>query len=189
MGQVFEQLTDKQVSFIEKQQMFFVATAMADGTVNLSPKGIDSFRIIDNNTIAWLNLTGSGNETATHLQQNTRMTIMFCAFEGAPLILRLYGQATMLHQADEKWQQYMDLFPVQAGARQVFILNIDKTQDSCGYGVPLFDYVGQRETLVKSHARKGQQGIEAYWKKANQVSFDGLPTHILELSGVAENKV
>ncbi|MCL1078901.1 pyridoxamine 5'-phosphate oxidase family protein [Parashewanella spongiae] len=184
MGKVFESMTQQQMEFIEKQQMFFVATAATEGTVNLSPKGMDSLRIIDSNTIAWLNVTGSGNETSAHVQQNPRMTVMFCAFEGAPLILRLYGQARMLHQADGDWGKYKDLFPSLPGTRQIYLLDIDKTQSSCGMGVPLYDFVAQRDSLNRSHEKKGQKGVEAYWTKANQKSLDGFPTSIVELSGL-----
>ncbi|MBE8167088.1 MAG: pyridoxamine 5'-phosphate oxidase family protein [Shewanella sp.] len=185
MGKIFESMTQQQMDFIEKQQMFFVATAATEGTVNLSPKGMDSLKIIDNKTVVWLNFTGSGNETSAHVQQNPRMTVMFCAFEGAPLILRLYGQARVLHQADKEWNEYKDLLPLLPGARQIYILHIDKTQSSCGMGVPLFDYVDQRDSLNRSHEKKGQEGVEAYWEKANQTSLDGFPTSILELSGIA----
>ena len=185
MGKIFESMTQQQMDFIERQKMFFVATAATEGTVNLSPKGMDSLKIIDNKTVVWLNVTGSGNETSAHVQQNPRMTVMFCAFEGAPLILRLYGQARVLHQADKEWNEYKDLFPSLPGSRQIYILHIDKTQSSCGMGVPLFDYVEQRDSLNRSHEKKGQEGVEAYWKKANQTSLDDFPTSILELSGIA----
>ncbi|RLV58700.1 pyridoxamine 5'-phosphate oxidase family protein [Parashewanella curva] len=184
MGKIFESITTHQQDFILKQKMFFVATAANEGTVNLSPKGLDAFRIINEHQVAWLNLTGSGNETSAHVQQNPRMTIMFCAFEGSPLILRLYGKARVLHQGDSDWKMYQALFPTFTGTRQVFVLDIDKTQSSCGMGVPLYDFVEQRQQLVQSHDKQGKGGVQAYWKKANQLSFDGDETKVLELSGL-----
>ncbi|WP_133407248.1 pyridoxamine 5'-phosphate oxidase family protein [Parashewanella tropica] len=186
MGKIFESITTHQRDFILKQKMFFVATAAGEGRVNLSPKGLDAFRLINEHQVAWLNLTGSGNETSMHVQQNPRMTMMFCAFEGSPLILRLYGKAKVLHQADENFDTYSKLFPTFTGTRQIFVLDIDKTQSSCGMGVPLYDFVEQRQQLVQSHDKQGKNGVEAYWKKANQLSFDGDETRVLELSGIQD---
>ena len=184
MGKLTPFITPVQQEFIKQQKMFFVATAATDGTVNLSPKGMDSLKVIDENTVAWLNVTGSGNETAAHVQQNSRMTIMFCAFEGKPLILRLYGQAKAIHQGDEQWHECYGLFEPLPAARQVFVLKVDSTQSSCGMGVPLYDFVGQREDLNRSHKKKSEQQIQDYWKKANQESIDGFPTNIISLSGL-----
>lgn len=186
MGKQFEALTEQQIAFIEQQKLFFVGTAADTGTVNVSPKGMDSLRVLDNRTVAWLNLTGSGNESAAHVQINPRMTIMFCAFEGTPLILRLYGQARALHASDKDWERYAGLFPEMPGSRQIFLLSIDKTQNSCGTSVPLYDYREDRETLKNTLQRWGKSGTEAYWEKKNQHSIDGFPTHIMRLSGVDE---
>lgn len=178
MAQRYSELSQELIQFIWKQQMFFVATAPADGYVNLSPKGLDSLRILDPNTVAWLNVTGSGNESAAHVLENGRMTIMFCAFEGKPMILRLYGRARVIHQRDEEWDVMFARFDGLAGARQIFVLDIDLVLTSCGMGVPLFDYHGQRKQLVEWAEKKGSDGLEEYWGRKNQVSLDGKPTGI-----------
>ncbi|OAJ70573.1 pyridoxamine 5'-phosphate oxidase [Methylobacillus sp. MM3] len=178
MAQRYSELSQELIQFIWKQQMFFVATAPADGYVNLSPKGLDSLRILDPNTVVWLNVTGSGNESAAHVLENGRMTIMFCAFEGKPMILRLYGKARVIHQRDEEWDAMFAHFDGLAGARQIFVLDIELALTSCGMGVPLFDYHGQRQQLVEWAEKKGPDGLEEYWERKNQVSLDGKPTGI-----------
>ena len=176
------ELTKAFRSFIEKQIMFFVATAAADGRVNLSPKGMDSLRVISNRKIVWLSLTGSGNETAAHLLQDPRMTLMFCAFEGDPLILRTYGQATVVHPRDAEWDELYALFPDFAGARNIFTLDIDLVTTSCGTGVPEMSLVRSRgETELEPwYADLGPDKVEAFWKKKNLVSLDQQPTGIFE---------
>lgn len=180
MGQRYSELSQDLIQFIWNQSIFFVATAPADGRVNLSPKGMDSLRVLDPNTVAWLNVTGSGNETAAHLLENDRMTIMFCAFEGKPMILRLYGQAKAYHARDAEWDELVQRFEMIPGARQIFVLNIDLVQTSCGMGVPYFEYKGERHQLTDWAEKKGAQGISEYWEKKNQVSLDGKPTGIFE---------
>lgn len=180
MGQQYTELSNKHVAFIEQQKMFFVGTATDSSKVNISPKGMDSFTVLDSKTVAWLNVTGSGNETAAHVQSHPRMTIMFTAFEGNPLILRLYGTAIAVHQNDEQWSTLCKLFPVLPGARQIFILRIDMVQTSCGMSVPLYDYVEDREQLNNWARQKGDEGIRAYWEQRNQTSLDGIETHILD---------
>ncbi|UWX56327.1 pyridoxamine 5'-phosphate oxidase family protein [Maribacter litopenaei] len=147
MGKKFEAIQSEQKSFIENQKIFFVATAASEGRVNLSPKGTDSFRVIDKNKVVWLNLTGSGNETAAHLIQNNRMTIMFCAFEGKPMILRLYGNAHIYHRRDNQYDKYSHLFPKNPGAGQIIEMEVDLVQTSCGFAVPFMDYKEERNTL------------------------------------------
>jgi hypothetical protein len=186
MGKQFSAMIPPHIEFIAEQKMFFVATAAAEGKVNLSPKGMDSFRVLNQQQVVWLNLTGSGNETAAHLKQNSRMTIMFCAFEGKPVILRLYGQAKAIHRSDAEWQQYIELFPEQQGARQLYLLDIDMVQSSCGMSVPLYDFVSQRDDLANWASKQGEQGIHQYWAKKNQHSLDGVATDILSLSGLAQ---
>ncbi|MCW8826128.1 MAG: pyridoxamine 5'-phosphate oxidase family protein, partial [Gammaproteobacteria bacterium] len=132
MAQRFDEISENLQQFIEKQKIFFVATAAADGRVNLSPKGMDSLRVLDKNRVLWLNVTGSGNETAAHLLENSRMTLMFCAFEDKPLILRLYGEARAIHSGDDDWQQNLSLFAPLPGARQIYELSVDLVQTSCG---------------------------------------------------------
>ncbi|UCM43532.1 pyridoxamine 5'-phosphate oxidase family protein [Aeromonas dhakensis] len=185
MGQLFEALSPRHVAFIEAQKIFFVGTAAAEGTVNLSPKGGDSLRVIDAHTLAWLNLTGSGNESAAHVLQHPRMTVMFCAFEGAPLILRAYGRARVLHRSDPEWSLFLARFPQSVAARQIFLLDIARIQTSCGMSVPLYEYQGDREDLANWSERQGREGIEAYWRKKNQLSLDGLESEILVRSGLS----
>jgi len=164
--------------FIEKQHLFFVATAGANGTVNLSPKGLDSLRILDDDRIVWLNLSGSGNETASHLRSFNRMTLMFCSFEGDALILRLYGTAKTFHPRDDGWSELVSLFPEMAGSRQVFDMAIDRVQTSCGTGVPLMRFEAQRgsDELLPFYEEMGPDGVKAYWTRKNGVSIDGLET-------------
>jgi len=179
MGKMFSKITEDHQAFIEKQKLFFVGTAAETGSVNISPKGLDSFRIIDNNTVIWLNLTGSGNETAAHLLQNNRMTIMFCAFDGKPLILRLYGKANIYHPRDAKFKENAVLFKENAGSRQIIELAIDRVQTSCGFAVPLMQFTEDRDMLTKWTDNKGSEGIQSYWENRNQESIDGFDTEIL----------
>jgi hypothetical protein len=180
MSKQFPELTNQHIDFIEAQHIYFVGSAGAEGLVNISPKGMDSFRVLNNNKIAWLNLTGSGNETAAHVLENGRMTVMFCSFDKKPLILRLYGKAEVVHRRDEKWADLIALFPEYTGARQVFELAIDMVQTSCGYAVPYYDLVGERDMLIKSADKKGPEGIKTYWKEKNQLSLDGKTTGLFE---------
>lgn len=180
MGQQYSELSEKLVQFISAQKIFFVGTATANSKVNISPKGMDSFRVLDSNTIAWLNVTGSGNETAAHIQSHPRMTIMFAAFEGSPQILRLYGKASAVHHNDDDWSELYSLFSPTPGARQIFKLRVDLVQTSCGMSVPFFDYVSEREQLTEWATKKGDGGIKEYWEQKNQVSLDGIATNILE---------
>lgn len=163
-----------------RTESFFVGTAAADGRVNVSPKGMDTFCVLSNNRVIWLNLTGSGNETAAHVQQQPRMTVMFCAFEGAPLILRLYGRARVVHQNDTQWPALIAHFNALPGTRQIFDLAIELVQTSCGMGVPYLDYAGERPMLVDWATKKGDVGLQHYWQEKNQMSIDNIPTHIIE---------
>ena len=155
--ELFEQLTEDHVDFIKDQKVFFVATAVEDGTINLSPKGLDSLRVLENNRILWINLTGSGNETAAHVQKNPRMTLMMNAFDGKPLILRIYGQAKVIHHLDEDWRELVDLFPYSEGSRQIFDLSIEKVQTSCGWAVPEYEFKKHRNILDKSNKVAGEK--------------------------------
>lgn len=178
MGRQFQELSAAHVSFIESQRIFFVATAPDFGRINVSPKGMDSLVVLDSRRVAWLNTTGSGNETAAHVRGNPRMTVMFCAFEGKPLILRLYGKAKAYHPSDPEWPALIVAFKDLPGARQIFELDIDIVQTSCGMSIPFFDYLGEREELNNWARAKGEDGIRDYWATRNQVSIDGLPTGI-----------
>lgn len=178
MAKQYPQITEALSDFISQQKIFFVGTAGAEGRVNVSPKGMDSLRVLSPNRVAWLSVTGSGNESAAHVIENKRMTIMFCALEGAPTILRLYGSASVVYPRDEQWKTLLNYFPMFPGTRQIFDLSIDLVQTSCGMAVPMYEYVRDRESLNNWAQKKGPDGIEAYWQAKNQVSLDGQPTHI-----------
>lgn len=178
MGKQFDQLSDDHVKTIEAQHMFFCATAAPDGLVNLSPKGMDSLRVLGPNRIVWLNMTGSGNETAAHLKEHPRMTLMWCSFTTRPVILRTYGTARCLHRDAEDWGTLIDLFGERPEARQIYDLTIDMVQTSCGYAVPFFDFVGDHDTLKKWADDKGPDGIRTYWDTRNRQNLDGKPTGI-----------
>lgn len=180
MGLQFSEISDKLAAFIREQNIFFVGTAAAEGRVNLSPKGMDSLRVLGNKRVIWLNVTGSGNETAAHVQQNPRMTLMFCAFNGSPMILRLYGTARVVHLHDPEWPMLSSLLNPIPGARQIFDMDVEMVQTSCGMAVPFMDYRGEREQLWQWAEKKGEAGIQDYWREKNQHSIDGLPTHIVE---------
>lgn len=178
MGKQLHKLTVSLQDFIAEQKIFFVATAMSEGRINLSPKGIDTFRVLDEKKICWLNLTGSGNETATHVLHNNRMTILFCAFEGAPKIVRLYGTASVFHPGDQEFGALCTLFPEIPGTRQIFEMSVELVQISCGMGVPLMAFEGNRKELIEWAKGQGEEGLEAYRNKKNSISLDGLPTGI-----------
>ena len=169
-------------AFIEKQPMFFVATAAETGQVNLSPKGGDTLRILDDTRILWLSLSGSGNETAGHLKRQNRITLMFCAFEGDALILRLYGKARVIHPRDADWSALIPLFPDMAGTRQIFDMSIERVQTSCGSGVPVMAFERDRaiEEIVPYYDEMGPDGVEAYWRRKNLKTIDGFDTGLFE---------
>jgi hypothetical protein len=175
-------LTRSLRAFIERQPLFFVATAAPEGRVNVSPKGMATLRIMGDDRIVWLNLSGSGNETAGHLRESDRMTLMFCAFEGDALILRIYGRARTVHPRDGDWDALAALFPPMAGRRQIFDLAIDLVQTSCGTGVPVMRLEGERgpDELLPFYDRMGPEGVEAYWRRKNMLTIDGKPTGILD---------
>lgn len=178
MSEKFEKLEHSHKVFIRKQHLYFVGTAGATGYANVSPKGMDSFRILNDSTVAWLNLTGSGNETAAHVLENNRMTIMFCSFDKQPLIMRLYGHAVAIHPRDGRWEELAALFPQYTGARQIFCLDVALVQTSCGYAVPYFALEGERPTLTKWADKHGESGISDYWKENNTQSINGTDTGI-----------
>ena len=176
MGKTFDALDDALIEWIEAQHVFFVASAPSDGGhVNLSPKGHDCLRVIDTTTVAYLDLTGSGAETIAHTRQNGRLTMMFCAFEGPPRILRLFGSGKA-HPADaDGFAELAPRFPDLPGARSIVVLEIDRVQTSCGYSVPFMDYREERPTLQQWAARKSEDELAAYWAEKNAVSIDGIP--------------
>lgn len=178
MAKFYPALTDELKDFIRSQHLFFTATAAAEGRINLSPKGLDTLRILDPQQVAYLDLTGSAAETAAHLKQDGRLTIMLCSFEGEPLILRLYGRGRTITPADGAWQELAAQFPAIPGARQIVVLEIDSLQTSCGFGVPNYHYAGPRDELVRWAEKKGPEGLADYRHEKNRVSIDGLPTGI-----------
>ena len=177
MGRTYEGLDDKLTRWIDAQHVFFVATAPSGdgGHVNVSPKGYDSFRVLGPTRVAYLDLTGSGVETISHLRENGRITFMFCAFEGKPKILRLYGQGRAVVSGDPEFEDLVRLFPPHRGTRSVIVAELDRIQDSCGYAVPHLAYEGERETLHEWVDRKGEGGIDRYQAENNAESIDGLP--------------
>jgi hypothetical protein len=181
VAKFFSSLTPSQIEFIRRQRIYFVASAPAEGRVNLSPKGMDTFRVLTANRIGYLDVTGSGNETSAHLMENGRLTLMFCAFDGAPLILRLYAHGRVVQPEDADWPQLRPLFgPPLPGERQLVIGEIASGQTSCGFAVPYFEYGGERGQLVAWAERKGPEGIDAYQRQNNLRSIDGRPTGLIK---------
>jgi len=182
MAKQFQALSEAHTSFIAAQKIFFVGTAAEQGRVNISPKGMHTLKVLSPNRVIWLNVTGSGNETAAHVQQHARMTLMFMALAGDPLILRVYGQARVIHKNEPEWGGMIAQFKRLPGARQIFELNVELVQTSCGMSVPYMDYVGERAQLNDWAEAKTEQGIEDYWLAKNHTSIDGFPTLIKEKS-------
>lgn len=179
MAKQFDKIEDDHRALIEAQQMFFVGSAARDGRVNVSPKGMDTLRVLGPNRIVWLNWTGSGNETAGHLRDINRMTLMWCSFTTRPVILRAYGTARTLHERDTGWNELINLFPATNSARQIYDVNVEMVQTSCGFAVPFMDYAGERDTLTKWAEQRGRDGVRDYWLEKNQTTLDGLPTGVL----------
>lgn len=180
MAKFFTELDNSLRRFIAEQKIFFTASAPNDGRVNLSPKGMDSFRCLDSKTVAYLDLTGSGNETAAHIFENGRLTIMFCSFTEKPLILRLYGRGRVVRKNDEDWNHLYSKFTPIVGERQIIVLEIESLQTSCGFAVPVYELKEEREKLVEWAENKGESGLLEYRQTKNQISIDGLPTHLNE---------
>lgn len=180
MGKLFSQIEPQHEAFIKKQRIFFVGSAPLDseGHVNISPKGHDVLRIFSPSEVAYLDLTGSGNETSAHLIDNGRITFMFIAFEGAPMILRLYGKGRVVLPETPEWEALIGHFDPLPGARQIICATIDAVKTSCGFSVPFFDYVDERNTLQKWAAQQGEDGLTAYRQEKNSVSMDGIVTPI-----------
>jgi hypothetical protein len=183
MAKQYDHVTDAHRDFISRQHIFFVASAAASARVNVSPRSTDMFRVLDQNTALYLDLTGSGNETAAHLRADGRLTFMFCALEGPPLILRLYGRGRVLDRSGAEFAhllttQFGGTAPV--GARQIVRLDIDLVQTSCGFGVPLFEFQAERPSLDRWAEAKGEDGLETYRREKNVRSMDGLPTGLFD---------
>lgn len=176
MGKTYQAIDEPLARFIEAQRVFFVATAPAgaDGHINLSPKGLDSFRILDAHTVAYLDLTGSGVETIAHLRDNGRITIMFCAFDGPPKIVRLYGRGEVIAAPHSEFAALVARFPRFTGTRSVIRIAVERVADSCGYGVPRYRFDGERRQLLDYAERKGPEALAAYRRAHNAKSIDGL---------------
>lgn len=180
MSDFTDALTEKHKDFITKQPMFFVATAPKDGRLNLSPKGLDgTFAILNDNCVGYLDFVGSGNETAAHLLDDGRMTIMMNSYSKVPLILRLYGTGRFAHKGTDEFEANIQHFEDRPGVRQIIFLDITSVQTSCGWGVPMMDMVGERETMRNWADKKGEQGVEDYKNTKNLTSIDGLPTGVV----------
>ncbi len=177
MGKVFSEIDDRNAAFIRKQRLFFVASAPegGDGFVNCSPKGLDSFEILDPLTVAYLDLTGSGAETIAHVKQNQRITFLFCAFEGPPRLLRLYGDGDVIEPGDAEWDALHARFPNHGSARAIIRAKLTRIADSCGYGVPEYRFERERSQLDQWADKKGPEGILEYQRENNVTSLDGLP--------------
>ena len=174
MAEFFPALTPDHRAFVAKQPVFFVATAAAGSRVNLSPKGMDSFRVLDDRTVAYLDVAGSGNETNAHLLADGRITIMFCAFDNPALIFRIYGHGRPVLPQDDDWAATAAPFTLLPGTRQIFVVAIDQVQTSCGWGVPYMAFERERETLSKYHEKHGDQTRFAKYAMRT-TSIDGLP--------------
>lgn len=190
MGKVYSSLHSKHEEFIKKQRIFFVGSAplAADGHVNISPKGHDVLRIFSSTEVAYLDLTGSGNETSAHLEENSRLTFMFLAFEGAPMILRLYGKGRVVLPDSAEWVELVKHFDILPGTRQIIYAKIDTVKTSCGFSVPFYSYDGERDTLKQWAVNKGEQELAEYREKKNSISMDGVVTSLgKSISGNIKN--
>ena len=180
MAKFYRKLDAALQAFMGEQHLFFTGTAAADGRVNVSPKGMNTFRCLDEQTVAYLDLTGSGNETAAHIGACGRLTMMFCAFSGKPLILRLYGQGEIVRLDSDPGRALQAHFPVIPGARQIIVLHIESAQTSCGFAIPRYEFQEERDLLVKWAEAKGDAGLKEYRAANNRRSIDGLPTGLDE---------
>ena len=183
MGKEYGQISEEHRAFIENQKLFFVCTSplSAEGHINLSPKGFDCFRILSPSRVGYLDIVGSGNETSAHLQENGRITFMFCAFDGSPKILRLYGRGRTVLPVDYEWVEFAQHFTILPATRQIIVADLFMVKSSCGFGVPLYNYKGERDHAIKWAEKKGEDGLEEYKKEKNMVSIDGLPAPIANM--------
>ncbi|TMV71914.1 pyridoxamine 5'-phosphate oxidase family protein [Thioclava sp. BHET1] len=178
MGKQFDALSEDHIAFIGAQHLFFTGSAGPEGRVNISPKGMDSLRILGPNRILWLNLTGSGNETAAHLAENPRLTLMWASFTTRPMILRTYGTARITHHGEPGWGDLAAHFPALPGARQIYDVSVEMVQTSCGYAVPFMEFREDRPVLANWAEKQGPEGLADYWANRNAQSIDGKPTGI-----------
>ena len=177
MGKQYNEITPELSEWVKKQHMFFVASAplAEDGHINCSPKGLDSLRILGPNSVAYLDITGSGAETIAHLRENGRIVIMFCSFEGSPKIVRFHGKGEAILPSSPKWASLQGLYPDYPGIRSVILVEVTRVSDSCGFGVPYFEFVGERDSMQRWAETKGDEGLARYRNEKNASSIDGLP--------------
>ncbi len=187
MSRFYESITPELKDFIAEQKMFFVATAPRVGRINLSPKGMDTFRVLDERRAIYLDLTGSGNETAAHLLDDGRITVMFCSFDQTARIARLYGRGRTIQRGDRKWDEYLAMFPPEPGVRQIMEIDVESAMTSCGYAVP-YDGDRERDTLRKYWQKEGDDAVTPYQQKHNVRSIDGLPTGITNAADSRSSK-
>jgi hypothetical protein len=180
MAKFYTELNETLREFIVAQHMFFNASAPNQGRINVSPKGLDTFRILSDKRVAYLDLTGSECETAAHLAENGRLTLLFCSFQDNPLILRLYGRGSVVRSREPQWQELRAQFPNLPGERQIIVLDIESIMTTCGFAVPLYEYKAQREQLPEFTCKMGEQRMDEYRHERNQKSIDGLPTHLFD---------
>jgi hypothetical protein len=178
MAKFYTALNEELRAFIAAQHIFFNASAPNQGRINVSPKGLDTFRILSDTCVAYLDLTGGENETAAHLAENGRLTLMFCSFDAKPSILRFYGRGRVVHARHPEWQSLHVHFPVMPGERQIIILDIESIMTTCGFAVPLYEFKGDREMLTEWSCKMGEERLEEYQHKRNERSIDGLPTYL-----------
>ena len=177
MGKIYSTIDDSVRQFIEAQPLFFVGSAPldSDGHVNVSPKGLDTLRILGPSTVAYVDLTGSGIETVSHLKENGRIVLMFCSFQGPPKILRLYGRGRVIEPGQTEFPDLAAHFPEDEGTRAIILVEVSRISDSCGYGVPLLDYKGERSQLSAWAHKLGPEGLKTYRQEKNQLSIDHIP--------------
>jgi hypothetical protein len=177
MGKTYDHVADSSAEFIARQTLFFVASAplSASGHVNLSPKGLDSFRVLDPQHVAYLDLTGSGAETIAHLRENGRITLLFCALSGPPLILRIYGRGLVVEPEQHAFAALRARFGAMDGVRAIIHVQVERVAESCGFGVPLYEFVAQRDQIPKWSLKKGAAGLRRFRSERNRCSLDGLP--------------
>jgi hypothetical protein len=177
MGTLYEEIDEQVTGFLRDQRMFFVATAPAgaEGHVNLSPKGLEAFRVLGPRRVGYVDYNGSGVETIAHLRENGRIVLMFCAFEGPPKIMRLHGKGRAVGPEEPEFTELLSSFSPLLAVRSIIVADISRIASSCGFGVPLYDYLGERDHAMKWAERKGEDGIASYQHEKNARSIDGLP--------------
>ena len=180
MAKFYTELNESLREFIAAQHIYFNASAPLKGRINISPKGLDTFRILNDRCVAYLDLTGSECETAAHIAENGRLTLMFCSFDTQPLILRLYGRGRVIHMRDPEWSKLHSQFPNYPGERQIILLDIETIMTTCGFAVPRYEYKGERDQLTEFACKMGDERMDEYRRVKNQTSIDGLPTYLFD---------